>query len=248
MSHPSLPKTRFVVLAAPRSGSNMLCAMLGSHPSILCHHEIFNPKGIRLALPLRDTDFTLGTVTERERDPLEFLSRIWLNDLGKPCVGFKLTHRQNEPVYRQLLSDNSIAKLILRRQNRLKIYVSRRISESLGEWEVYRHEDLARDRPRINVDVAQLFDDAAFDDAYYAEIHNAIAKSNHRSMELAYEDLQAAGVQNQIQQFLGVEPLPHGLQIRSVKQNSDYLPDLIINYDEVKQSLKGTEFEAELET
>src|SRR5438105_14018860 len=103
------PNTRFVVLAAPRSGSNMLCAMLGSHPSILCHHEIFNPKGVRLALALRDTGFTLGTVTEREQDPLEFLERIWRNPCDKHCIGFKLTHRQNELVYRKLLSDNSIA-------------------------------------------------------------------------------------------------------------------------------------------
>src|SRR6202051_4647549 len=95
-------KSRFVILAAPRSGSNMLCTMLDSHPSILCHHEIFNPKGIRLALRLRDTDFALGTVAQREQDPRRFLEQVWTTRLGYPCVGFKFTHRQNELIFRHL--------------------------------------------------------------------------------------------------------------------------------------------------
>ena len=247
MPIPSNPKTRFVVLAAPRSGSNMLCAMLGSHSSILCHHEIFNPKGIRLALPLRDTNFGLGTVAERERQPVEFLERIWTNHFDHPCVGFKLTHRQNESVYRHLLSDNSIDKIVLRRQNRLRVYVSRRISESLNEWEVYRQEDLTRDRPRIRVDVKQFVDEAAFDNAYYAEIRNEVVTGNHRWIEVSYESLHLANKQNRIQEFLEVDPLSQGLEIRSVKQNSNYLPDLIANYDELRQSLQGTEFENELD-
>ena len=163
-------KARFVILAAPRSGSNMLCTMLDSHPAILCHHEIFNPKGIRLALRLRDTDFSLGTVSEREQDPTRFLERVWTNRFGCRCVGFKLTHRQNEPVYRHLLADPTVAKVVLRRQNRLKTYVSHQISEALAEWEVYRPQDLARQRPRVQVDPQQFLDRVAFDDAYYNEI------------------------------------------------------------------------------
>ena len=82
-------RSRFVILAAPRTGSNMLCTMLDSHPSILCHHEVYNPKGIRLALSRRNTDFTLGTITERECAPEQFLERIWSEDRGYSCVGFK---------------------------------------------------------------------------------------------------------------------------------------------------------------
>ena len=47
--------TRFVILAAPRSGSNLLCTLLNSHPEILCHHEVFNPVGhlLRTRIPRR---------------------------------------------------------------------------------------------------------------------------------------------------------------------------------------------------
>jgi LPS sulfotransferase NodH len=209
-------KTRFVILASPRSGSNMLCTMLSSHPSVLCHHEVFNPKGIRLALQLRETDFTLGTVDQREQDPEAFLGRVWTTHLGYPCVGFKLTHRQNEVVFRRLLTDASVAKIVLRRQNRLKTYVSHRISETLAEWEVYHPEDLVRDRPRVQVDPERFLERVAFDEAYYNEIRSTVEGSGHAWIEVLYEDLFSVTEQNRIVRFLGVEPTPTGLEIKSV--------------------------------
>lgn len=64
--------TRFVILAAPRSGSNLLCTLLHSHSEILCHHEVFNPSGIYYALEYRDGSLNLGTIDEREQAPLSF--------------------------------------------------------------------------------------------------------------------------------------------------------------------------------
>lgn len=247
MSDSANLKPRFVILAAPRSGSNMLCAMLGSHPQILCHHEIFNPQGIRLALQLRETGFVLGTVAEREQNPAAFLARIWANAHNFSCVGFKLTHRQNELVYRRLLADATVAKVILRRQNRVKIYVSRCISELLAEWEVYREQDLIRERPRVTFDVPRFLDEVAFDEAYYAEIRNAVENQGHAWIEVLYESLSSIPEQNRMVRFLTAEPIQGGLDIRSVKQNSRNLRDLILNYDEVVRSLAGTEFEAELQ-
>jgi hypothetical protein len=239
-------KSRFVILAAPRSGSNMLCTMLASHPSILCHHEVFNPKGIRLALHLRDTSFTLGTVEQREQDPLAFLQRVWSARLGFACVGFKLTHRQNNVVFDQLLSDGSVAKIVLRRRNRLKTYVSRQISEALAEWEVYRAADLIRDRPRVHVEPQRFLERVAFDDAYYNEIRHAVAGPDHAWIEVFYETLFAVDEQDKILRFLGLDPPAGGLKIGSVKQNSSDLKDLVENYDELSRIFEGTPFEVEL--
>ena len=224
----------------------MLCTMLDSHPSILCHHEIFNPKGIRLALRLRDTDFTLGSTGHRDRDPQAFLERVWTRGLGFPCVGFKLTHRQNEQIFRRLIWDRSVAKVVLRRQNRLKTYVSHQISETIAEWEVYRAEDLARARPRIRVEPRRFLERVAFDDAYYDEIRQAVAAHGHRGIDVCYERLFALDEQNTILRFLGVSPTTTGLEIASVKQNSRDLKDLVENYDELLCCFSGTPFEAEL--
>ena len=69
--------TRFVILSVPRAGSNLLCTLLNSHPEVLCHHEVFNPRGIFYALTHRDGSFSVGSVAERQRDPLGFLERLW---------------------------------------------------------------------------------------------------------------------------------------------------------------------------
>ena len=246
MAEPRTIQTRFVILAAPRSGSNMLCTMLDSHPSILCHHEIFNPKGIRLALRLRDTEFTLGTVALREQDPRRFLEQVWATRLGYPCVGFKFTHRQNELVFRHLLADSTVAKVVLRRQNRMKKYVSYRISEALAEWEVYRPQDLVRDRPTIRVDPEQFLERVAFDDAYYNEIRGAVEAGGHPWIEISYESLFSVDEQNTVLEFLGLMPCATGLEIRSIKQNSSDLRNLIENYDALLRYFEGPQFEAEL--
>ena len=237
---------RFVILAAPRSGSNMLCTMLGSHSSILCHHEVFNPKGIRVALPLRDTDFSLGTVEERRAAPEAFLERIWTRNLGFPSVGFKFTYRQDEAIYRRLLADDTIAKIVLRRQNRMKAYVSHRISETLDEWEVYSERNLMHDRPRVSVDPGRFLERVAFDEAYYREIQQAVTSGGHSWIEVRYERLSSLAEQNAILGFLGVEPTSEGLKPRSIKQNSSHLRDLVVNFEELVRYFAGTEFEAEL--
>lgn len=244
---PTAPiKRRFAIMAASRSGSNMLCTMLDSHPGILCHHEIYNPKGIRLALPLRDTDFTLGTTAERDRDPEAFLERVWAAPLGAECVGFKFTHRQNEAIYRRLLADTDIAKIILRRRNRVKTWVSQKVSEALSQWEVYHQGDLAPKRPKVEVDPAAFLERVAFDKAYYAEIREAMKGGGHAWIEVCYEDLFSAPTQAALVRFLGPEPLAGGMKVRSVKQNPRDLRDLIANYDELCACFAGTEFEEEL--
>lgn len=243
MSH--TPAARFVILAVPRSGSNMLCAMLGSHPSILCHHEVFNPKGIRVALELRNTIFSLGTVARRDRDPRAFLRSVWTNSHGYPCVGFKMTYRQNEVAFRELFDDAMVAKIVLRRRNRLKTYVSGEISQKLGEWEVYDREQLARRRPRVHVDPARFLERVAFDEAFYHDVRIRLRNSRDRWMEVVYEDLVAVDTHRALMRFLSVAEMAR-LQCRSVKQNSTDLRELVENYDDLVPVFAGTPFEAEL--
>jgi len=220
----------------------MLCTMMNSHPRILCHHEVFNPEGIRVALHLRPTDFSLGTMEEREADPVAFLDRIWSRCGAFPCVGFKFTHRQNARVFPVLLGDPDIAKIVLTRRNRLKAFVSSLIAEQLNEWEVYRQADLSRQRPRVAVDVDAFLDRVAFDDAYYTEIHGRLLATAQVFEEVAYEDLFDPAVHHRLVEFLGQRPTSTGLRIESVKQNATDLRQLVSNFEEVARRLNGTRF------
>jgi LPS sulfotransferase NodH len=246
MRKPAERLTRFVILAAPRTGSNMLCTLLNSHPEILCHHELFNPGDIYYALPLRDGSFNLGTMQERDGDPLAFLDSVWRANLDYPCVGFKLTYRQNETVFRAVLNDQEVKKIVLRRKNHIKTFVSMLISEETGQWEVYSESDLIQARPKVQVDWPALCEFIAFNDAYYGEIESALESSNQTFLRVAYENLFSDEERLMILKFLGVTPAPYVQRVESIKQNSSDLRNLIANFAELEATLQGSGLEAEL--
>src|SRR5262245_17536452 len=224
--------TRFVILAAPRTGSNMLCTILDSHPQILCHHEIFNPNGIFYALGLRDGSFNVGTLEDRLRDPLDFLRRIWKADMDHAWVGFKMTHRQNETVFNSVLNDPSVKKIVLRRENRIKTYVSWLVAQQTGQWEVYRKADLAR-RPRVAVDETELRQHIAENEDYLSYIERVLEATRQHWVRVGYERLlENSGECERVLQFLGVSTEACPMEPKSVRQNPADLRELICNFDD----------------
>jgi LPS sulfotransferase NodH len=246
MGKPESHSSRFVILAAPRSGSNMLCTYLNSHSEILCHHEIFNPDGIFYALHLRATSFGLGSIEERDSDPLAFLNRVWREDFGRLCVGFKLTHRQNEAVFYSVLRDATVKKIILQRKNRIKRFVSFLIAEKTGEWEAYGQSDRPERPTKVEVDLSALYNHIELNNAYYSEVEDILRSSGQPFLSIAYEELLAGDLKEQLLGFLGVATNVEALKVQSVKQNSNDLRDLISNFSELEMSLLGSDLEAEL--
>ncbi len=240
------PVSRFVLLCTPRTGSNLLCTLLDSHPDILCHHEIFNPSGIFYALHLRDKGFSLGSMEERQNDPLEFMQRIWKYRFGCTHIGFKLNRHQNPQVLHTVLEDRQIRKVILKRRNRVKAFVSWLVAESVNQWEVYRDEDLVKNRPRVEVDVPALLDNISYCKNYYSEVQEALETSGQACFSLYYEDLFNISEQQRLLEFLEVDSRGIELTFRSVKQNPDNLREIVSNYSELESALRGSELESEL--
>jgi LPS sulfotransferase NodH len=237
---------RFVIVAARRTGSNLLCTLLGSHPDVLCHHELFNPGGIFYALPLRDGDFSLGTLAERAADPLAFLTRVWAESLGKRCVGFKMTRGQDPLVLDALFADAKVRVIVLRRANRIKAFVSEVRAEAAKRWEVYDPADLDSARPRVRVDPRVLDSYIAENEAFYAEVNAALARCGRPALRVTYERLFRNDEQRRILDFLGLPADGVALTASSVKQNSCDLRDLIDNYDALVHELTGTALAGEL--
>jgi LPS sulfotransferase NodH len=236
---------RFVILAAPRTGSNLLCTMLDSHPRVLCHHEIFNPRFVRYALTLREGDFDLGPLEERDRDPLAYLERVWRSPGSHDLVGFKMTRGQEGDVMDAVLDDPGVKKITLRRENRIRTYVSEQIAERLDQWEVYDERDLAGPRPRIEVDCGDLARHVSLNEGFYAMISSRLQRSRQDGLEVHYERLFDSGEQHRILDYLGVEAAS-GLVAHSVRQNSEHLSDLIANYDQLRDALAGSDLALDL--
>jgi len=114
------PITRFVILSEYHYNNNILSNILNSHPSVLCHGELFNPGGIYYS-PLffdicsgRNKDIRLASgLQQRNAQPLRFLNRVWQYNNSMPCVGFELIYQQNDTVFNTLLNDTDIKKIVL---------------------------------------------------------------------------------------------------------------------------------------
>jgi hypothetical protein len=238
-------QTKFVIIAAPRTGSNFLCTLLGSHPQILCHHEIFNPRGIQYALEFRDGRFAPGGLLERDADPIGFLARLWKIPTQCTCVGFKMTRGQAESVLDHVLHDPSIKKIVLRRRNRVKTLVSELIAQATDQWELYDAETKI-EPPRIVVTAAQVHAHAAENDSFYDAIVRLLISTNQRFIELEYETLDRPAEHMRMLRFLGVSSLESPLASVSIKQTPQNLRLVIENFEELDLSLAGTEYQREL--
>lgn len=231
---------RFVILSARRSGSNLLCTLIDSHPDALCHHELFNPRGIFTALDLRDTSTPLHDIAARARDPIAYLAEVWRHARGHACVGFKMTPEQYPEILQAVLEDGGIAKIVLRRNNPLRTLVSERIAELTGRWEAYAGEDACEEEPhpRVHIEYDELDRHVRSVKAFYDGLTDAMRRSGQHWLELGYESLFDAEEQRRICAFLGLSP--RVLRARSVRQNPEPLERLLDNADALRQSLAAT--------
>lgn len=240
--------TRFVILAAPRTGSNLLCSLLDSHPDILCHHELFNHDGIFPSRAMRGHDDTFfGTVAERDADPDRFLTRVWqaAEEDGVSCVGWKWTRGENETALQRMLHDANVRKIVLYRRNRVKTFVSERIAQVTQQWEVYDSQELIA-APRVRVDAQDLQRHIHINERFYAELEASLQATHQPVFSVLYESLFDIEVQQQLLQFLQVRDTTHPLVAASVKQNADDLRDSVVNFEELSEELASTALAAEL--
>lgn len=239
--------TRFVIISAPRVGSNYLCSLLDSHPDILCHHELFNIDGIRYALSRRDTAFSLGTPRARDVDPVGFVHRAWRTHGGARAVGFKLARRHPEFVFRDVLADPGVRKIVLRRRNRLKTFVSELVARKERRWTHYGVKPGELAEIRVEVEVEALHAYVEQQEAFYERVTRALAAHGQEAVEVVYEELFLPATQAKILAKLGFRDTDiEGLRGATPKRNADALRASIGNYDQLAARLAGTRFAAEL--
>lgn len=236
------PSVRFIILAVPRTGSNLLCTLLHSHPDILCHHELFNPRGIFYALDLRNTGYSIGGMSLDQRDvqSLEFLSRVWSAGEHHQAIGFKMTGRQHEVAFDSLLKDTSIRKIVLRRRDALATYVSRVIAEQCDVWEVYEGENHTLPKKKVYVDPQQLLLAIETNNAHYTVIDQMLRHTRQTALYVEYESLFERETHEKLNKFLDCQDIP--LTAKSIRQNPEPIHELVENYEEVSQFLDTSNF------
>jgi LPS sulfotransferase NodH len=237
---------RFVIFAAPRTGSNLLCGLLNSHPDILCHHGLFNPDGVHYALDHRDGSLDFGSRGERDRDPALFLEQVWRNSLGMAAVGFKFNSGEDRRAPQQLIEDPLVRKVLLSRGNRVRAYVSALEAAATGQWESYGAADSLRRRRTVQVDPAGLWNYVNVSEGFYAQLRESLSATGQSFFSIDYESLRSPVEIGRLLRFLDVRSCGLRLTAPSYKRESEDLSDLVVNFAELAAALHGSVLEAEL--
>ncbi|MEM6673506.1 MAG: hypothetical protein AAF726_11735 [Planctomycetota bacterium] len=239
----------FVLLYTPRTGSNLLAALLDSHPDVLCHHELFNPEAPHPSLSVREgaEAFDFGTAAERDAAPDRFLDRVYGEPRGAKAVGFKLCINDSRSAFWGLLFNRSVKKVFLTRNNTLESLVSSLIAEKTRTWIDFARaegksdpeKDAKKGPETIEIDLRQ-FRGYTRKRRVYGRLMRSIGASTGQSFTwLDFQDIVARRGIDELLTELGVPP-GELLRERTRRQNPAPLRDKISNYDEVCRALAGT--------
>jgi LPS sulfotransferase NodH len=234
--------TRFVIASFSRTGSTWLTLLLRSHPAILCHGEVFNLAGIKYDQRYLEHSMAAKewTMDARDRDPAGFLAALFSDDLGHQAVGIKLLDWHHPELIAQLARDQDVHKVIVRRRNRVRAFLSHTRAKATCRWVNDSYDGM-----RVHIDPDELLAYVRRYDAFYEGMRTMARGTPIR--EVLYEDLledpqSARGVVA----FLGVEPCDLPLHSKLPRQSNDVPRDAVVNFQELSLRLRGTALHAEL--
>jgi hypothetical protein len=222
----------FVIACLGRTGSTHLVSLLDSHPDIRCFGELFTHHEGTL-----DEAF----VTSPIADPVEYVAQLTA-PLTERAVGFKLPLNsiRAHPESLRLLEGESMRIVRLRRLNVLALLASRRLLASTKVPQSthgdYGDATVELD-PKQALAVFRLTDEH---ERYLDELGDG-----RPTFQITYEDLSAGCGLDELQDFLGVEPVPLKSMFKRVRSRP--LTETISNWDEVASALRGTPYERFLE-
>ena len=180
-------------------------------------------------------------IAERDANPIAFLkTRVYAPALAEgKTVGYKLHVEQIEQkrvLFGYLKANRSLKIIQLTRRNFLAETASRLIAKRTGRWHI--EDESQRSTETVEIPFKLLLKNYR----HLLSLDEKIRRltRHHARMELTYEDFVSAPDLwlNKIQEHIGVNPLP--LEIRTVKQETRPLNEIITNFEELRRQAKGT--------
>lgn len=240
---------RFIILCAPRTGSNYLRSLLNSHSAAVAFGEIFrSTTSIGWDLPGFSQSNRL--ISLMNMHPRTFLEAAVFRNMPVHihAVGFKLFYQQARDGRRKFIWDhlekNRSVKIIhLKRENALKAYLSLVRARDTGVWHVTARRPVEAPPVRLEFEACANHFINMREYRRYVEKHF----QHHAKIDVLYEDL-SADPDREMERVLNLL----GLELEKtrsavVKQSSRPLHQAISNYHELKQRFKSTPWESYFE-
>lgn len=216
----------------PRSGTGFLYTLLDSHPDLVVHGELFKPRGIgsvstKLKRELKgqrwfNTEF-------REKESIEFVTRVLECRSDFKRSGFKLFFPQNETVLKHVISSPEYKVINLTRSNILAMYSSARTAQASGQGKVKIGEKPKQ--VKIEFDVDDFLNFKRRRDTYVGKGVELLKQSGKEYLDIEYTDLKHDEKLQYILNFLEV-PFA-GLTAGVKRRNPSIILDRFLNPEAV---------------
>jgi len=252
---------KFVIVGTQRTGTTLIRTTLGDHPDIHCLGEVFKlgkkpyrEEGGYWSYCRQSVGQRIAAIAMPARSTGDYLTDLFASTQAA-AVGFKLmlSHCQVRPYIWPMLTNLKVSVIWVRRANVLKTLVSRRTAAASGIYHVaqsqndlpagtgWRRPDVAQDRS-ILIDTGTLLHDLnRVDQEQRMWAEKLRGRTNY--LEVVYENYLAnkdTGNEAMLD-FLGVRRVPVASALHKI--NPDNLGQLIRNYDQVMDVLKGSKYE-----
>lgn len=232
------PATPFLIIAAERTGTNLLIGLMNDFTGCYAGDELFNVDNIlKDIIPWRDVADVdrVKLLGLRNSDPVAFWKFLCGQSAnrGVQAVGFKLLYSQGL-AQRALLDcfarDKAMPIIHLTRRNLLRRLVSERQAQALGLW-AERATAPAKPRPKVAIAMNDIVESLDMIEAQQALYDSMFAE--HPVLRLVYEDLARRPVRTaeRVAEFLGLTARTSTPTVKYRKTGQEKLSDAVIDYE-----------------
>ncbi|WP_377191921.1 nodulation protein NodH [Ruegeria meonggei] len=219
----------FVVLAAMRTGSNLLEANLNALDGVTCHGEAFNPHFIGR---LKSDSLLDISLEDRDSDPQRLIGAI--KSAPGALNGFRFFQGHDPRVLEPVLSDPRCAKIILTR-NPLDSYISLKIARETKQWQL---KNIKRRRDaRIEFDPKEFESYLDQQQGFQLTILHQLQDTGQTGFYIAYDDLNRLDALNGLAAWLGITARLTAIDDTLKPQNPDPTLSKVTNPDQTEGAL-----------
>ena len=243
---------KFIVMSHHRSASSVIINTLQKHPNVFRFAEIFCPQYVQFRKAGYD-DSSRHMYFLRKKYPIDFLERQVFTGYCDEiqAMGFKLFPEQLDfphmaPVWDWIESHTDIKIIYLTRNDLLAYYTSLEIARKTGTWGVVAKKRASQNSQNRKEDLQIRLDYdtcvAVFERRKNLNKYALDRCKNHDILKVSYEDATSDLNRSlhQVQEFLNLAP--QELDIHTAKQQQRPLPEVISNYQELKDRFSDTEW------
>jgi len=240
---------KFVLLASPRTGSNLLNSNLNQYHNILMHGEVFNPSFIGLYKSYhKKLNIKRNETEKRDKTPIKFMNFIFSDEAYK-AVGFHLFPGHSKKVLINILKDKSIKKVGLRRSI-IPSYISLCEAIQTDVWLIGKNGKPNTEKLKRKTKV--VFEEDKFLaykknlDQFWKTITKTLKQTEQEMFPIWYAHVKGVDKLNGLAKFIGIQQQKEKFNIRLKKQSKGSLIERVENFEEMERFAKSNGLEKQL--